>query len=60
MFDIYCEIEDLLVVGDKVIVCFFFIGMYNGKKINFFVIDILYVKDEKIMEDWYLEDNFIL
>ncbi|MBL1705298.1 ester cyclase, partial [Klebsiella pneumoniae] len=30
------------------------------KEINFFAIDILHVKDGKIMEDWHLEDNLTL
>ena len=33
--DIHCEIEDLLVVGDKVTARLSFTGTHNGKKINF-------------------------
>ncbi|NRQ70485.1 ester cyclase [Bacillus cereus] len=58
--DIHCEIEDLLVVGDKVTARLSFTGTHNGKKINFFAIDILHVKDGKITEDWHLEDNLTL
>ena len=58
--DIHCKIEDLLVVGDKVTARLSFSGTHNGKKINFFAIDILHVKDGKITEDWHLEDNLTL
>ncbi|MFB6727628.1 ester cyclase [Bacillus mobilis] len=58
--NIHCEIEDLLVVGDKVIARLSFTGTHNDKKINFFAIDILHVKDGKITEDWHLEDNLTL
>ncbi|PGA97459.1 ester cyclase [Bacillus toyonensis] len=58
--NIHCEIEDLLVVGDKVTARLSFIGTHNDKKINFFAIDILHVKDGKITEDWHLEDNLTL
>ncbi len=58
--NIHCEIEDLLVVGDKVTARLSFTGTYNDKKINFFAIDMLHVKDGKITEDWHLEDNLTL
>ncbi len=58
--NIHCEIEDLLVVGDKVTARLSFTGTHNDKKIDFFAIDILHVKDGKITEDWHLEDNLTL
>ena len=58
--DIHCEIEDLLVVGDKVTARLSFTGTHNGKNISFSAIDILHVKDGKITEDWHLEDNLTL
>ncbi|MGE7635047.1 ester cyclase [Bacillus paramycoides] len=58
--NIHCEIEDLLVVGDKVTARLSFTGTHNDKKISFFAIDILHVKDGKITEDWHLEDNLTL
>lgn len=58
--DIHCEIEDLLVVGDKVTARLSFTGTHNGKPINFLAIDILRIKDGKITEDWHLEDNLTL
>ncbi|MCW1240808.1 ester cyclase [Bacillus pretiosus] len=58
--NIHCEIEDLLVVGDKVTARLSFTGTHKDKKINFFAIDILHVKDGKITEDWHLEDNLTL
>ncbi|MDR2994558.1 ester cyclase [Bacillus cereus] len=58
--NIHCEIEDLLVAGDKVTARLSFTGTHNGKEIRFFAIDILHVKDGKITEDWHLEDNLTL
>ncbi|MFA2833526.1 ester cyclase [Bacillus paranthracis] len=58
--NIHCEIEDLLVVGDKVTTRLSFTGTHNGKNISFSAIDILHVKDGKITEDWHLEDNLTL
>ncbi|MED0933664.1 ester cyclase [Bacillus mobilis] len=58
--NIHCEIEDLLVVGDKVTARLSFTGTHNGKNISFSAIGILHVKDGKITEDWHLEDNLAL
>ncbi|MES9699552.1 ester cyclase [Bacillus sp. JJ927] len=58
--DIHCEVEDLLVVSDKVTARLSFTGTHNGKNIRFFAIDILHVKDGKLTEDWHLEDNLTL
>nr|WP_246590777.1 ester cyclase [Paenibacillus sophorae] len=64
--DLKCNIEDLLVVGDKVTARLSFTGtdtggfMGNkpsGKPIHFMAIDILRIKDGKLVEDWHLEDN---
>ncbi|AIQ12983.1 ester cyclase [Paenibacillus durus] len=64
--DLQCSIEDLLVVGDKVTARLSFTGtdtgefMGNkptGKPIHFMAIDILRIKDGKLVEDWHLEDN---
>ncbi len=67
--DLQCNIEDLLVTGDKVTARLSFTGTHKGnfgekqptgKAVNFFAIDILRVKDGKIIEDWHLEDNLTL
>lgn len=67
--DITCSIEDLLVVGNKVTARLLFNGTFKGKfnnipptnkPIQFFAIDILHIKNGKIVEDWHLEDNLNL
>ncbi|SFD33675.1 Predicted ester cyclase [Bacillus sp. 491mf] len=67
--DLQCNIEDLLVTGDKVTARLSFTGTHKGnfgekqptgKAVHFFAIDILRVKDGKIVEDWHLEDNLTL
>ncbi|WP_413789231.1 ester cyclase [Bacillus yunxiaonensis] len=67
--DLQCNIEDLLVTGDKVTARLSFTGTHKGdfgekkptgKAVNFFAIDILRIKDGKIIEDWHLEDNLTL
>lgn len=57
--DIHCEIEDLLVVGDKVTARLSLQERIMVRKL-IFAIDILHVKDRKITEDWHLEDNLTL
>lgn len=67
--DLQCRIEDLLVVGDKVTARLSFTGTHKGEflgkaptgaPIHFMAIDILRIKDGKIVEDWHLEDNLTL
>ncbi|MCM3146348.1 MULTISPECIES: ester cyclase [Brevibacillus] len=64
--DLQCKIEDLLVVGDKVTARLSFTGTskgefmgkpLTGKPIQFMAIDVLRIKDGKLVEDWHLEDN---
>ena len=57
--NIHCEIEDLLVVGDKVTARLSLQERIMIRK-SIFAIDILHVKDGKITEDWHLEDNLTL
>lgn len=67
--DLTCSVEDLLVVGDKVTARLSFHGTFKGefmghaptnKPIEFFAIDILHIKDGRLIEDWHLEDNLHL
>lgn len=67
--DLRCDVQDLLITGDKVTVRMVFTGTHTGdfmghkgtgKPIRFFAIDILHVRDGKIFEDWHLEDNLTL
>lgn len=67
--DLHCSVEDLLITGDKVtarlLLTGTFTGEFNGikgnhKPVKFIAIDILRIKDGKLMEDWHLEDNLTL
>ena len=67
--DLHCTIEDLLVSGDKVTARLLFTGTHKGefmchpatgKPVKFFAIDILRIRNGKIVEDWHLEDNLNL
>jgi len=67
--DLHCMIQDLLVSGDKVTARLLFTGTHKGefmghpatgKPVRFFAIDILRIRDGKIVEDWHLEDNLTL
>jgi predicted ester cyclase len=67
--DLHCKIEDLLVSGDKVTARLLFTGTHKaefmghpatGKTVRFLAIDILRIRDGKIVEDWHLEDNLTL
>jgi predicted ester cyclase len=67
--DLHCTIEDLLVSGDKITARLLFTGTHKGefmghpatgKPVRFFAIDILRIRDGKIVEDWHLEDNLTL
>ena len=67
--DLTCSLEDLLVVGDKVTARLLFNGTFKeefkghpptNKPIKFFAIDILHIKNGRLVEDWHLEDNLTL
>jgi len=67
--DLNCSVEDLLIVGDKVTARLVFRGTFKGefmghaptnKLIEFFAIDILHIKNGRLIEDWHLEDNLNL
>jgi len=67
--DLHCEIQELLLVGDRVIARLSFTGKFTGvfmdKKgsggpVNFNAIDILRIKNGKITDNWHLEDNLTL
>ena len=67
--DLHCTIKDLLVTGDKVAARLLFTGTHKGefmghpatgKPVRFFAIDILRIRDGKVVEDWHLEDNLTL
>lgn len=67
--DLTCEVEQMLVVGDRVVSHLHFAGHFTGsfngmqgkgQAIDFIVTDIYRVTDGKIVENWHLEDNLTL
>ncbi|MFI4955520.1 MAG: ester cyclase, partial [Gammaproteobacteria bacterium] len=67
--DLSCSVEDLLVVGDKVTARLIFRGTFEGEfmdhaptnePVEFIAIDILHIKNGRLIEDWHLEDNLTL
>jgi len=67
--NLHCKIEDLLVSGDKVTARLLFTGTDTGKfqghaatghPVKFFAIDVLRIREGRIIEDWHLEDNLTL
>ena len=67
--DLTCEVADMLVVGDKIAVRLrfrgHFTGIFNGvhgsgQEIDFIAFDIQHAgagPEDRIVEDWHLEDN---
>ncbi|MCZ8518538.1 ester cyclase [Paenibacillus caseinilyticus] len=64
--DLHCIIEELTVAGDRVTARLSFTGTHTGefagakatgKPIRFMAIDMLRIKEGKLVEDWHLEDN---
>ncbi|SDL93594.1 Predicted ester cyclase [Catalinimonas alkaloidigena] len=67
--DLRCTVNDLLITDDKVTVRMQFTGTFTGsfgnvqgqgQPVSFLAIDILRIRDAKIIEDWHLEDNLTL
>ena len=67
--DLHCEVEQMLVVGDRVVAHLRFTGHFKGsfqgvqgkgQAVNFIATDIYRVVDGKIAENWHLEDNYTL
>lgn len=59
----------MMIVGDRVIGRLHFAGHFTGsfedrkgqgQKIEFSAVDLYRIKDEKIVENWHLEDNLSL
>ncbi len=64
--DLHCEIEEMIVVGDKVILRLKFTGHFTGKfgeiegkgqTISFSAVDMYTIENGKIKTNWHLEDN---
>jgi predicted ester cyclase len=67
--DLRCEIEQMIVAGDRVVTHLRFRGHSTGRfgqmqgqgqTINFIATDIYRVADGRIAEDWHIEDNLTL
>jgi len=67
--DINCEIEQMIVAGDRVVAHLRFRGHFTGsfgqirgqgQAINFIATDIYRVADGRIAENWHIEDNLTL
>jgi predicted ester cyclase len=67
--DISCEIEQMIVAGDRVVAHLRFHGHFTGRfgriqgqgqTINFIATDIYRVADGRIAENWHIEDNLTL
>ena len=67
--DIRCEIEQMIVAGDRVVAHLHFRGHFTGRfgqiqgqgqTINFIATDIYRVADGRVAENWHIEDNLTL
>jgi len=67
--DLRCEIEQMIVAGDRVVAHLRFGGHFTGRfgqiqgqgqTINFIATDIYRVADGRVVENWHIEDNLTL
>jgi predicted ester cyclase len=67
--DIHCEIEQMIVAGDRVVAHLRFRGHFTGRfgqirgqgqTIDFIATDIYRVADGRVAENWHIEDNLTL
>jgi predicted ester cyclase len=67
--DLRCEIEQMIVAGDRVVAHLHFRGHFtghfaetqgHGQPIDFIAIDIYHVAQGRIAENWHIEDNLTL
>ena len=67
--DLRCEIEQMIVAGDRVVAQLRFHGHFSGRfgeiqghgqTINFIAIDIYRIAGRRIAENWHIEDNLTL
>lgn len=67
--DLTCDIEQMIVAGDRVVSHLHFRGHFTGRfkkmqgkgqAVDFIATDIYRVADGRIAEDWHLEDNLTL
>jgi predicted ester cyclase len=67
--DLRCDIEQLIVAGDRVVAHLHFWGHFNGafgqkhgagQTVDFIATDILRLQDGRISDNWHIEDNLTL
>src|SRR5438105_11789387 len=67
--DLRAEIEELLVVKDRAVVRYIFTGHFtgnfkdlkgDGREISFRAVDIYWIQNGQISDNWHLEDNLSL
>jgi predicted ester cyclase len=67
--DMSCDIEQMIVAGDRVVAHLRFRGHFTGRfkqtqgqgqTINFIATDIYRIADGRIVENWHIEDNLTL
>jgi predicted ester cyclase len=67
--DLSCEVEQMIVAGDRVTTFLHFRGHFSGtfnghagqgQAVDFLAVDLYRVADNTITEDWHLEDNLTL
>ena len=67
--DLSCDIEQMIVAGDRVVAHLRFRGHFTGRfkqtqgqgqTINFIATDIYRIADGRIVENWHIEDNLTL
>nr|WP_246794720.1 ester cyclase [Burkholderia perseverans] len=64
--DVHCEVEQMIVAGDRVVAHLHFSGHFtgsfgsvrgHGQPVDFIATDIYRIRDGRIAENWHLEDN---
>jgi predicted ester cyclase len=67
--DLTCEVEQMIVAGDRVVAHLHFRGHFTGRfkdvagkgeTVDFIATDIYRIADGRIVENWHLEDNLTL
>jgi predicted ester cyclase len=67
--DLHCEVDQMIVTGDRVVAHLHFTGHFtgvfksvqgNGQPIDFIATDIYRIADDRIAENWHIEDNLTL
>ncbi|MDU5194987.1 MAG: ester cyclase [Enterobacter sichuanensis] len=67
--DLRCEVEQMIVSGDRVVSHLHFYGTFTGtfgklkgkgQKIDFIATDIYEIREGKIVANWHIEDNLTL